>query len=132
MSAISEEWDRKVAEQNERYAQIERLWEASDIPTFVKDTPDWQGGVRVLYDWLAAHDWPVSLDGPLVHDNGWPVAGSPYWSGRWDKEVHIFSHMLHRGGGHSMHHADIEEEGTRVILQWWAGQQNAGRSVKEV
>ena len=125
----SDEWqakfERERAELDERYAQINRMWTNSGMPVWVSDTPDWQSGWRVLQGWLRGRGWPPSLgaafDAPLVHANGWPVAGSPYWSGRWDREVHIFSHCLSPVPGHHMEHAALEEEGVRLVLEWWNG-----------
>jgi hypothetical protein len=53
------------------------------------------------------------------HDRRQEREFRPSYDATWSHEVHIFSHMLHREGGHSPHHADIEEEGVRLILQWW-------------
>jgi len=96
-----------------RYERINQAWAGSEIPDFVLSTPDWQSGWKVLLGWVSRHvagtDWP------------WPPQDrSPLTNARWSNEVHIFSHMINRGvGGHSAGHVAIEEEGTRLILEWW-------------
>lgn len=96
-----------------RYERINQTWADSEIPDFVLSTPDWQSGWEVLLGWVSRHvsgtDWP------------WPPQDRrPLTNARWSNEVHIFSHMINRGvGGHSAGHVAIEEEGTRLILEWW-------------
>jgi hypothetical protein len=113
----NEEWsriNRDLAELAARYDSIKQMWEASDIPTDVMKTPDWQSGWRVLLGWIERH-WPERWDpafSPLTRD------ARPFASAWWANEVHIFSHWL-LPGGHTPRHADLEEEATRLILQWW-------------
>jgi hypothetical protein len=96
-----------------RYERIDQAWARSEMPDFVLDTPDWQSGWEVLLGWLGRHvagtAWP------------WPPQDSrPFRNARWSNEVHIFSHMINSGvGGHGAGHVAIEEEGTRLILEWW-------------
>jgi hypothetical protein len=43
---------RKEAELEARYEGINQAWLASEIPCFVRETPDWQSGWQVMLDWL--------------------------------------------------------------------------------
>ncbi len=128
-----EDWrarfEREAAEQADHYALIDRMWTESDLPHSIWKTPDWESGYDLLIDWFERRskglDWP-SGETPRERNYGWPSRPSsgerefrPSYDATWGHEVHILSHMLHREGGHSPRHADIEEEGVRLILQWW-------------
>ena len=63
----NEEWsriNRDLAELAARYDSIKQMWEASDMPTDVMKTPDWQSGWRVLLGWIERH-WPERWDPAL-------------------------------------------------------------------
>lgn len=100
-----------------RYERIYQAWASSDIPSSVLDTPDWQNGCQIMIDWYSGH----------MARLGYPTKGDyrPSYHATWANEVHIFSHMIHLDGGHSLEHAAIEEEGTRLVLEWWAVQVRA-------
>jgi hypothetical protein len=103
---------RELAELEERYERISQAWANSEIPQFVRDTPDWQSGWKIVQDWVYRHATRL----------GWPNASAPLQASTravWCHEVHIMSHMFNEGGGHSAKHAAIEEEGTRLVLEWW-------------
>ena len=97
------------AEDYER--RINRLWATTDLPALVWDTPNWRDGWRVMMALLCRYD-PLAAK----HCNAVPDA-------RWENEVHILSHVACKGEGHTVRHLAIEEEGTRLILEWWRGAQ---------
>jgi hypothetical protein len=110
----NEEWtrqiDRDLAELRDRYERINRMWTHTDLPAVVRQTPNWEDGWRVLEAWVCRHqDMP-----PPTPSNSF----RPRLDTTWEREVHIFSHYLH-AQGHTVGHAAIEEEGTRLVLEWW-------------
>jgi hypothetical protein len=131
MSAISEEWDRRIAELADHYNRLAKLWAGSDLPHSIWKTPDWESGYSLLLDWYECRskqlDWP---SGRTSKERffGWPSRQPPLGQERdhrpsyeatWAHEVHVFSHILNPDSGHSLRHAAIEEEGARLVLQWW-------------
>ena len=78
-------------------------------PRLVRETEGWQRGWSLLRNWAAKYESLV----------GEPILSSA----EWENEVHIFSHAAHISltghTGHSLRQAEIEEEGTRLIIRWW-------------
>jgi hypothetical protein len=111
----NEEIDRAIAELRDHHERFDRMSTDTDLPVLVRQTPNWEDGWRVLEAWVCRH--------PDLPPGGW-AGGSfrPRYDTTWAREVHIFSHYLHalRGdSGHTLRHAAIEEEGTRLVLEWW-------------
>ncbi len=102
-----------------RYDRINQQWAASGIPLRIFDTPDWQSGWDVLMDWVYQLMERADFTNARSLE---PVR--PSYHATWLNEVHIFSHMWNRGvGGHSLDHIAIEEEGARLVLEWWSDKQ---------
>jgi hypothetical protein len=78
-------------------------------PRLVRETEGWHRGWSLLRNWAAKDEMQV----------GEPILSSAEWA----NEVHIFSHATHISltsqTGHSLRQAEIEEEGTRLIICWW-------------
>jgi hypothetical protein len=102
-----EEWQRSRVELEARYQQINGLWGDTNLPALIRDTPGWERGHQLLVDW---YDGRQGLPTGRVAE--------PYFHDTWDKVVHIMSHVL-CSKGHSDEHAAMEEEGTRLIIEWW-------------
>jgi hypothetical protein len=105
---------RESAELEARYEAINKAWQDSGIPVFVRQTPDWPDGWRVLNAWLKPH---------FIRRSGLEWGSStetrPHSKTAWASEIHIFAHMNSPRAGHCPEHAAIEEEGAQAILAWW-------------
>jgi hypothetical protein len=113
----NEEIDRAIAELRDHYERIDRMWMDTDLPASIWQTPNWEDGWRVLEAWVCRHQDMIyrRLELDVVPGNSF----RPRYDTTWEREVHIFSHYLRLEGGHSERHATLEEEGTRLVLEWW-------------
>jgi hypothetical protein len=117
---ISVRIERYIAEMHERYERINRMWADTDLPAVVRQTPNWEDGWRVVIAWVAREQGLP----PPTRDQSF----RPRRDTNWAREIHIWAHFLHAlpgggGGGHTTRHAELEEEGTRLVLDWWRGRQ---------
>jgi hypothetical protein len=93
------------------YQRVDGMWEKSGLwRRAVHQTPNWQDGYCLLINWYREKAGLPPWEGgyPYVHSDN-----------TWQHEVHVFSHTAYRPGGHSVEHAMLEEEGARVVLDWW-------------
>jgi hypothetical protein len=106
---------RKQAELDARYEAINQAWLTSEISCFVRETPDWQSGWKVLLDLLKPYDTRPLAEKSDPKNKYWPNSKTS-----WGQEVHIFSHTYNAAGyGHHHVQAALEEEFQRAILAWW-------------
>lgn len=106
--------DARMVALNDHYERINRMWENTDLPDLVRQTPNWKDGYHVLVTWFYHRDGQPSR----TPDNYYP----PNLDTTWAREVHIFSHCIHLGNRHCEDHAATEEEGVQVVLAWWDAQ----------
>jgi hypothetical protein len=101
-----------TAEYADQYERIERMWRDTDLwGRRVKQTPNWEDGYRLLVDWFRERSGLPLYDGPqppYVHADN-----------TWGHEVHVLSHTANRGPSHGVEHTMLEEEGARVVIDWW-------------
>jgi hypothetical protein len=112
------------------YHSINQQWDDTTLPQAIYQTPNWQAGWLVIGYWVMSHDDRITLSWwdsrpprryPYSQVEGYDARWE-LWENTWAREVHIWSHCLPHGGGvgHSLQHAKVEAEGTRLILAWWA------------
>jgi hypothetical protein len=97
------------------YDRIRAWWRDSsvDFHLRVRDTQNWQEGWALIRQWL---------NNKYGERDDWIKDMEPCRDAEWAKEVHIWSHDVYRSvtqtGGHSLIHAQLEEELTRLVLGW--------------
>src|SRR5262245_56816878 len=105
---LNEERSRQIAEQDDHYERINKMWADTDLPALVWETPNWEDGWLVLEAWFCRQrNMPPptrKFDDPRFRR--W-TSFRPTYHATWYNEVHIFSHSLHTEGGHSARHAAI-------------------------